>query len=419
MNVMHFSLGFPPYRSGGLVKYASDLAHLQAENGDNVFVIWPGRFTLSRKTQLKYVRIGKLTSIEIINGLPITLTYGVSNPEALMKDISDEIFSKMLENLDIDVFHIHTFMGLPLNLIKECNKRKIRVVFTTHDYFPFCSKTKMYFDNKICTNNERCSLCNSSAPSIIKLKINQSFLGNFIRKFSFLKSKFKPNVEKISLCDNGKNYEELKKYYLTYFQYIDIVHCNSSISYDVYKKYISNEKLKLLPISHVNLKKEKVIKNTSFELRIGYFGEETKEKGFFWLLNILDNFQRDFSLHVFGKDNYVHRSYLKYGGTYKYFELSEIYKNIDVVIVPSLWYETFGFVAVEALCHDVPVICSDKVGSKDFVNPQWIYSSKDELIKLLNKIAENKSCLNNYFEKRKDINEFQDHLMKIRSEIYE
>lgn len=39
----------------------------------------------------------------------------------------------------------------------------------------------------------------------------------------------------------------------------------------------------------------------------------------------------------------------------------------DVVITPSIWYETFGFTVLEALSFGVPVIVSDHVGARDIV----------------------------------------------------
>jgi len=59
--------------------------------------------------------------------------------------------------------------------------------------------------------------------------------------------------------------------------------------------------------------------------------------------------------------------YIKIHKQYNYGELEEIFNNSDVLIVPSIWYETFGFTVLEALCHGVPVIISETVGAKDIL----------------------------------------------------
>jgi glycosyltransferase involved in cell wall biosynthesis len=38
--------------------------------------------------------------------------------------------------------------------------------------------------------------------------------------------------------------------------------------------------------------------------------------------------------------------------------LSEFYRGARIIVVPSLWYETFGIVPAEAMSHQVPVVAS-------------------------------------------------------------
>ena len=59
--------------------------------------------------------------------------------------------------------------------------------------------------------------------------------------------------------------------------------------------------------------------------------------------------------------------YIKTYDRYGYSQLEEIFENTDVLAVPSVWYETFGYTALEALSYGVPVIMSDTVGAKDIL----------------------------------------------------
>ena len=43
MRILHYSLGFPPYRSGGLTKFCLDLMIEQKNEGDEVALLWPGQ----------------------------------------------------------------------------------------------------------------------------------------------------------------------------------------------------------------------------------------------------------------------------------------------------------------------------------------------------------------------------------------
>lgn len=75
--------------------------------------------------------------------------------------------------------------------------------------------------------------------------------------------------------------------------------------------------------------------------------------------------------------------YIKTHKRYSYNQLSAIFNDTDALVVPSIWYETFGYTVIEALSFGVPVIISSNVGAKD-VLPEGagiIYNvnSKEEL----------------------------------------
>ena len=59
--------------------------------------------------------------------------------------------------------------------------------------------------------------------------------------------------------------------------------------------------------------------------------------------------------------------YIRIHERYKYKELEKIFGETDVLVAPSVWYETFGFTVLEALSYGVPVIISGNVGAKDIL----------------------------------------------------
>ena len=59
--------------------------------------------------------------------------------------------------------------------------------------------------------------------------------------------------------------------------------------------------------------------------------------------------------------------YIKVHDRYTYEELQKIFQDTDVLIVPSIWYETFGYTVLEALSVGVPVILSGTVGARDIL----------------------------------------------------
>ncbi len=71
-----------------------------------------------------------------------------------------------------------------------------------------------------------------------------------------------------------------------------------------------------------------------------------------------------------------------------YSDLDIIFENTDVLIVPSIWNETFGFITLEALSYGVPVLVTNKVGDKDLVCHEEF--TKGEVIELSKDIMTNK-----------------------------
>lgn len=53
-------------------------------------------------------------------------------------------------------------------------------------------------------------------------------------------------------------------------------------------------------------------------------------------------------------------------------DFEKIMGEADVLVAPSICYETFGFTVLEALSYGVPVIVSDHVGAKDIVEDNGI-----------------------------------------------
>lgn len=83
-------------------------------------------------------------------------------------------------------------------------------------------------------------------------------------------------------------------------------------------------------------------------------------------LDKLWNVRQDFQLDVHFTPQEM-SPYIKTHVRYDYSGLEKIFSDTDVLITPSIWYETFGFTVLEALSYGVPVVMSDTVGAKDIL----------------------------------------------------
>ena len=215
--------------------------------------------------------------------------------------------------------------------------------------------------------------------------------------------------DKINVNPLAGGYTNLRKYYIDILNNIDFIHYNSTVSKRIYEKYIDNTKGKVLNITHSDIKDNRIQKhsNNNEPLKITYIGSIEKYKGLYFLLNVLEELVKNninrWKLNVYGKNVNINtdkfKGKVKTNGTYDYGELEEIFKNTDVLIVPSIWYETFGYIALEAFSYGVPVILTDLVGFKDMMDPGVtgiiIKAEENELYKNLETIIKSREKLNN------------------------
>ncbi|MBN1060034.1 glycosyltransferase [Clostridium botulinum] len=396
MNILHYSLGLPPYRTGGLTKYSFDLMKEQAKNKDKVYLLFPGRISLlNKKTKIKYYKNEvDIYAYEIVNPLPVPLLNGICEPQEFMQSCDKKIFKSFLLKNHIQIVHIHTFMGLHKELLEATKELEIKIVYTTHDYFGICTKVN-FIDNQgeLCEerNLEKCLKCNKSGYSMKTIKILQSPMYRFLKnngitpKLKMLVKKLKQNKDVVSnsineeieiTTDYRNSYNKLMDYYKNMFNYIDSFLFNSNVAKNVYEKYIKCNG-QVISITHGDIKDNRKIKDFNHDkLKLTYLGPDKKYKGFDLLIDTMKELNKEYKskidLNLYGDINqYDIDDNIKIHGRYSYYQLEQIFDNTDLVVVPSIWNETFGFIVLEALSYGVPVLVSDKVGSKDI-----IFSSK-------------------------------------------
>lgn len=389
MKILHYSLGFPPYRTGGLTKFCMDLMVRQMAAGDEVLLLWPGRMTLTKKrTQIrKYSRKDGILSCEIINPLPVALDEGIEDVRRYMMSGDKSVFIEFLQEVMPDVIHIHTLMGLHREFLEAAEKLGIRVVFTAHDYYGLCPKVTLFYNGKSCDSDvecSNCSTCNQTALSIKKIWLMQSpgyrilkdsMIVKWMRKahrnayFEQISEEQSPQKMDIS-TGKEKDYQELRKYYVSMYEMMNCIHFNSHLTRSIYMKYMAPEEECVIPITHSSIGDHRHKKTFSDDLRLTFLSPCNPAKGFFILKQALDKLwdmnKRNFVLNIYYPTKDV-SPYMKLHERYDYDSLEKIFEETDILLAPSIWYETFGFTVLEALSYGVPVIISNHVGAKELL----------------------------------------------------
>ena len=392
MNILHYSLGFPPYRTGGLTKFCIDLMTQQAADGHTVSLLWPGEMLLhTKKTSIRqHPKENGIASFEVCNPTPVSYDEGIVEIGKFTDGGTRSVYHHFLKELAPDVIHIHTLMGLHKGLLTAAKRLGIKLVFTTHDFYPICPRVTMFRNGSPCKTVDSCSdcpACNLTALSITKIRILQSGLYRAFKNFPIVKKLRKRHrdgilseaasqqTELAQAVRTAEDYRQLREFYNSLLEMMDLIHFNSTVTRDVYKKYfrLTSSKLAVIPITHGHIQDHICKKQFGEQLRITYLGPASAAKGFYMLKEALDTLwndpqtgRQDFSLNVFFSVK-EKAPYMRTQDRYDYSQLSEIFAGTDVLVAPSMMHETFGYTVLEALSYGVPVIISDSVGAKDIV----------------------------------------------------
>lgn len=389
MKILHYALGFPPYRSGGLTKLCVDLMVQQSKEGHTVAMLWPGQMGfVNQNVAIKKHKNIELSgqdilSFEVINPLPVSFDEGIADIAAFTKNVKTEAYRRLLDNFQPDVVHVHTLMGIHKSFLEAAKEKKIRLVFTAHDFFPICPKVTMFRRGAVCDcvqTCENCGICNATALSLNKIKILQSPTYRNLKDSKIVKKLRKQHRDRY-LSESTVNdravpvgtadaYKKLRNYYYSLLKLMDMIHYNSSVTKKIYESVFDLSNSCIVVITHSDIKDNRKIKDYSNDyLRIRYLGPQSGAKGYQLLKLALDklwNVQQKFFLDVHFEPMDP-APYIKSHKRYSYAELEKIFDETDILVTPSIWYETFGFTVLEALSYGVPVIISGNVGAKDIL----------------------------------------------------
>lgn len=231
---------------------------------------------------------------------------------------------KIIKNEKFDIIHIHGIKGFSTIICLFSRLFNKKVIFSLHSYEFLCIAGVF--------------LCPLTQWGICK--------------------------RETSIC---KLYRFLKKIMVSY---VPVVIAPSKFILEKYKEYgfFKNSRYKIVPnfIEGVlPVLPSKLDNKDSFLLL--YVGRLCKDKGVDILIESFKLIKANSTyLHIIGtgpdndllKESAENDERIIFHGYLNYEELKQFYRKADVVVVPSIWYEVFGIVIIEAFSFGVPAIGS-------------------------------------------------------------
>lgn len=388
MKILHVILANPHNHHGGMHNYCDELMSSQQEMGDEVYLLYPGEWTPSKK--LKIVPEQKKKNYRIQNALPVPITFGIDNPDRYISCSATvkATYKEWLKKITPEIIHMHSFMGIHKEFMEAAKELSIPIVFTTHDYYPICFKCNLVdSEGNNCDGRapDKCAYCNANAglspyaqlvmSSRLYEKIKSSWLISIIKNLRWKRKSIGVSSKEIVSVSTTKveAFTRLARYYAEMMQLVTAVHCNSPMTQQYYSRYFPDIQYISIPITSGRIIRRKRKECVHRIIRFAYMGGDSVYKGYYKLLEALAELDKmglhSWEMELYGgqygttkSDGRVH-----YRGQYRKEDIGKVYEDVDALVVPSQCPETFCLVVLEALANGVPVICSDLVGSKYLV----------------------------------------------------
>jgi len=298
----------------------------------------------------------------IVEGLDVLrvrrLGPGPRNPYRLFLDYYnnpdiEESFDRLLEEVKPDIVHIQHLMYLSGGLIDLLVERSIPVVVTLHDYWFICPNAQLLRPNgHICEGTTFHLECTSCAAATLRRPMLKLFSPVLSFLFFYRDRYLKSRLAKAELFLSPSHF--LKQRYVA--------------------RGFPEERILLvengIDVSRVIPKKER---DGASPIRFGYLGSIARQKGTHVLVEAFNQMPEGAELVTYGDlslyPDYVRRlralatnPAIHFRGQIEHEEVWNALSKMDVLVVPSLWYENSPMVILEAFAAGVPAIVS-RVGA--------------------------------------------------------
>lgn len=277
------------------------------------------------------------------------------NIETLERD-----FLRYVADVAPDVVHFHHFIGLGVESLYAIRREfpHIPIVATLHEYLSIC-----HHHGQMVKTGAAKTLCRRSSPAECAMCFPDIVAGDFMKRELFLK---------------------------TFFDLVDHFVSPSDFLIDRYVAWgLPREKFTMLENGLVldRLAPPRGLPEEGRRCRFAFFGQVTEFKGVQVLLDAIgrvpaDVWSDDASVAFFGgnlenqppafREEFQHLlrragRRARFYGPYRAEEMPALMRDVDTVVVPSIWWENSPLVIQEAFAHGRPVICGNIGGMAEKV----------------------------------------------------
>jgi glycosyltransferase involved in cell wall biosynthesis len=314
-----------------------------------------------------------------------------------------------------DIFHLISGYLMTIAAIKAAKSQNIPVVATLTDFWFLCHQHTLYrTSGQICVDNTQLDCVRCSVEKKRRFRLPAQKLPTLTR-LGWQTAQWLPPLSRqvVQMSDR-----------LTALQAalseVEVAICPSRFLLETYlKRGFRAKSMHFLRQGLTHLPLWPVKKSSLAKLRLGYIGQVAPHKGVQTLIEAYSKLQSDSNgqandasqrtqLRLYGDttqfpDFYQYlrpkvRGDVQFMGAFDHKRLAQVYQEIDVLIVPSIWYENSPNVILEAFAHQTPVIASNLGGMAELVTDQktgflFAPNNADDLAQKLRMILDDRGML--------------------------
>lgn len=342
MKVLKVIHGYPPHYMAGSEVYSFNLVNSLKDMAD---VAVFSRIENPFKTRYE-------VDLDVQDTVPV---YRINKPqmnyrlqEVYLDPDVDEQFRSLINSIKPDIIHFGHLSHLSANLpIIAKEEFGLPVVYTIHDFWLYCSRGQMWDEwMRVCTklDEEACIQC--------------------------LRVKYRA-------CLTEETYREYRQFMAKVIDCVDVFLSPSEFLRDFFIAQGVPEERIILSNYGFDKKLIRYRKRTfspNEPITFGFLGRIIPSKGVSQMIDAFSRAETENSrLLIYGDAGKYARflnpssERIEFKGVFDNREIGSILDGIDVLIVPSLWYENSPLVIQEAFLAGVPVITSDLGGMRELV----------------------------------------------------
>ncbi|MEZ4658246.1 MAG: glycosyltransferase family 4 protein [Caldilineaceae bacterium] len=347
MRILHITHQYPPDYIGGVELYTQTVARAQAVLGHNVAVFThdaDGQNSLHWRDGDVAIHAVQLAPVSPSRRFLAIFAHGAATAA----------FSQLLDQFQPDLVHIQHMMGLPAALITQLTARRIPFVVTLHDFWWGCANAQLLTNDtaQICDgpdalwfNCTRCAAARAGAPRPgLAAGLAMPLVSPLMARRAYL---LRHVLQKAAHLIAPTNFV-----------------ANWHRDHD-----LAAERLTVLPLGVERPAEIPAREVAAHEpLRFTYIGSLAWQKGLHVLLQAFKQVQGQASLWIAGNpetDAAYAQSLQQLADTRVRFwgqlDRQQVWRTLaqtDMVVAPSLCYESFSLLVHEAFAAGIPVLAS-------------------------------------------------------------